>query len=80
MENLKNIADFVTELTMKFDILASNNPDMANAYIMENDTYLESLGILEDFESKVEWYQNAWHHEDELKAQAAAFHDRMDYF
>ena len=80
MRKLKSVADLVNELKNDFDKLASNNPDLADEYIMENYEYLESLEILKEFDAKTEYYRNEYHHDDYLREQEEAYDERMSFY
>ena len=63
----------------EFETLARQNPDEAENYIYSNQEELENAELIEQFDNIVDYWYNAWHWEAFERAQAQAFHERMDY-
>ena len=63
----------------EFGKLASGNPDTAQDYIFKNEEQLERKGLLEEFDRIVDYWVDMWEGEQYERAQAQAFHERMDY-
>ena len=63
----------------EFRDMARKNPDTAENYIYNNQHELEAQGLIKEFDGIVDYWIDMWEGEQYERAQAQAFHERMDY-